>query len=61
MAKRRKKSKSPDLILIILAIFLPFIAVLLKRGLGLSFLISILLCCLGYIPGILYGLWVITR
>ena len=49
------------LILIILAIFLPPIAVFLKKGVGKDLLINILLCLLFYVPGIIHALWVTTK
>lgn len=50
-----------QLVMIILAILLPFIAVLINKGLGKDFLINVLLCVLGYIPGIIHALWVVTK
>lgn len=47
-----------DICLGILAVFLPPIAVLLKRGCGADFCINILLTLLGDIPGIIHALWV---
>jgi uncharacterized membrane protein YqaE (UPF0057 family) len=49
------------LVLIILAIFLPPIAVFLKSGAGKDLLINILLCLLFYVPGIIHALWVCTK
>ena len=43
----------------IVAILLPPLAVLWKRGLGSSFLLSILLTILGYVPGLVYALYVV--
>ncbi len=48
-------------ILIILAIFLPPIAVFLKSGVGKDLLINILLCLLFYVPGIIHAIWVTTK
>ncbi|MDM7860945.1 YqaE/Pmp3 family membrane protein [Alteromonas sp. ASW11-36] len=50
-----------QLLKIILAIFLPFIAVLIEKGLGKDFLINILLCVIGYIPGIIHALWIVSK
>jgi hypothetical protein len=36
-----------------LAIILPFVSVFLKTGCGVDLLINILLCCLGWIPGVI--------
>ncbi|MGJ8674657.1 MAG: YqaE/Pmp3 family membrane protein [Pseudoalteromonas sp.] len=49
------------LVLILLAIFLPPIAVFLKSGAGKDLLINILLCILFYVPGIIHALWVCTK
>jgi uncharacterized membrane protein YqaE (UPF0057 family) len=49
------------IILIILAIFLPPIAVFLKSGVGKELLINIVLCLLFFIPGVLHALWIITK
>jgi len=44
-------SSGGDVLLYFLAIFLPPVAVLLKRGCGGDFIINILLTILGWIPG----------
>ncbi len=49
------------LILILLAIFLPPVAVFLKNGVGKDLVINILLCLVFYIPGIVHALWVVTK
>lgn len=46
---------------IIASVIIPPVGVFLKRGLGLSFLISIVLTILGYVPGLIYAIWVVTR
>ncbi len=43
----------------IVAFLLPPLAVLWKRGLGSSFLLSIVLTILGYVPGLVYALYVV--
>lgn len=50
-----------NLIRIILAIFLPPIAVLMTAGLGLQFLLNILLTLLGVVPGMVHALWIVMR
>ncbi|MGB3222911.1 MAG: YqaE/Pmp3 family membrane protein [Desulforhopalus sp.] len=50
-----------DLVRIILTIILPPVGVFLQVGLGLHFWINILLTLLGYIPGIIHGIWVILK
>jgi uncharacterized membrane protein YqaE (UPF0057 family) len=49
-----------DVLRIILAILLPPLGVFLQEGLGKHFWINVLLTLLGYIPGIVHALWVIT-
>ena len=50
-----------NLIRILLAIFLPPVAVLITAGIGLQFLLNILLTLLGIIPGMIHAIWIITR
>ena len=50
-----------DVFRIIIAILLPPLGVFLQVGLGKHFWINILLTLLGYIPGIIHALWVITK
>ncbi|KAJ5875300.1 UPF0057-domain-containing protein [Penicillium subrubescens] len=45
-----------DICLGILAVFLPPLAVLLRRGCGADFYVNILLTLLGDIPGIIHAL-----
>ena len=49
------------LVLILLAIFLPPVAVALKRGIGKDLLINIFLCCLVFFPGMVHALWVVSK
>ncbi len=44
---------------IILAVLLPPLAVFLKRGVGTELLISIVLCIILWVPGILYALYIV--
>ena len=48
------------LIKLILAIFLPPLAVFLQVGLGLHFWLNVLLTVLGYVPGLVHAVWVIA-
>lgn len=50
-----------NLIRIILAIFLPPIAVLLTAGIGVQFFLNILLTILGIVPGMVHALWIVMR
>ncbi|KAI8556394.1 hypothetical protein RHMOL_Rhmol05G0249500 [Rhododendron molle] len=48
------------LVEILLAIFLPPVGVFLRFGCGPEFWIDLLLTILGYIPGIVYAIYVLT-
>lgn len=48
------------IVLIILAIFLPPIAVLLKKGAGKDLIINIVLCFVFFIPAIIHAIWLVT-
>jgi uncharacterized membrane protein YqaE (UPF0057 family) len=50
-----------DVLRILIAILLPPLGVFLQVGIGLHFWLNILLTLLGYIPGIIHAIWVITR
>jgi uncharacterized membrane protein YqaE (UPF0057 family) len=49
------------LVLIPIAIFLPPVAVVLKRGFDQDLLINILLCLLLFFPGMVPALWVVSK
>jgi uncharacterized membrane protein YqaE (UPF0057 family) len=49
-----------DILRIILAIILPPVGVFMQVGFTKHFFINILLTLLGYIPGIIHALWIIT-
>lgn len=49
------------LLLIILCFFLPFLAVLIKKGPTKEVLIALLLQLLGHIPGVIYGIVIVTE
>ncbi|KAL2941782.1 Hydrophobic protein LTI6A [Bienertia sinuspersici] len=46
---------------VILAILLPPLGVFFKYGCQIEFWICLLLTILGYLPGIIYALWVILK
>jgi uncharacterized membrane protein YqaE (UPF0057 family) len=50
-----------DVLRIIIAIILPPLGVFLQEGLRAQFWINVLLTILGYIPGIIHAVWIITR
>jgi uncharacterized membrane protein YqaE (UPF0057 family) len=48
-------------LLIVLCLFLPFLAVLIHEGLTRRVLWAILFQILGHIPGVVYGIYVVTQ
>ena len=54
-------SSTGDVCLYILAIFIPPLAVLVKRGCGADVLINILLTLLWWLPGVIHAWWVISK
>ena len=50
-----------NIVRILLALFLPPIAVLVTTGIGVQFLLNILLTLLGFLPGCVHALWLILR
>lgn len=50
-----------NLIRIILAIFVPPVAVFLTDGIGPAFVINILLTLLGILPGSIHALWLVVK
>lgn len=46
---------------VVIAFFLPPVAVLVKKGLGRKVLIALLLMLLGHIPGVIYAVYVVTN
>jgi uncharacterized membrane protein YqaE (UPF0057 family) len=45
---------------ILLAVLLPPVAVLLRAGVGVQLLLNIILTILGWIPGAIHALWVLS-
>jgi len=54
-------SSTSDILLYVLAVFIPPIPVFMKTGLGADVLINILLWILGWIPGVIHSWWIIGR
>ncbi|KAF8098302.1 hypothetical protein N665_0269s0026 [Sinapis alba] len=46
---------------IICAVLLPPLGVFLRFGLGLEFWLCLLLTFLGYLPGMVYAIWALTK
>jgi len=49
------------IVLMILAIFLPPVAVFLKDGAGKDLIINIILCLLFFVPGVIHALWRVIK
>lgn len=49
------------IVAIIVSILLPPLAVFLKKGADKDLIINILLCLLGFIPGIVHAIWICTK
>ena len=49
------------LLLVIIAFFIPPLAVFLMRGIGMSLLISIILSMMFWVPGQIYALWILFK
>lgn len=50
-----------SLLRIIIAIFIPPLAVFLTVGIKADFWINLLLTLLGYLPGIIHAVWIIAK
>lgn len=50
-----------EVIRIILSILIPPLGVFLQVGIGVDFWINVLLTLLGYIPGLIHAIWIITK
>jgi uncharacterized membrane protein YqaE (UPF0057 family) len=49
------------IIQVILAIIIPPVGVLLARGISSALLINVLLTLLGWVPGVIHALWIISK
>ncbi len=54
-------TKQMELLKIIIVIILPPLGVFLQVGIGKHFWLNLVLTLLGYIPGIVHGVWVIAK
>jgi uncharacterized membrane protein YqaE (UPF0057 family) len=50
-----------DFVLLLLLVFIPPVGVFLKRGMGTDFIINLILTLIGYVPGIIHGVYIYTR
>jgi uncharacterized membrane protein YqaE (UPF0057 family) len=51
----------PSILAVILAVLLPPIGVWMAEGIGVIFLISLILTCLAYLPGVIFSLVAVLR
>lgn len=62
MRTDREQSECSKAVLLVMSIFLPPVAVCLAgAGLGGHFWLNILLCLLGWIPGVIHAIWYIYK
>ena len=54
-------SGRPSVLAIILAVILPPIGVWMVEGIGMIFLVSLILTCLAYVPGMVFSLVAVLR
>lgn len=54
-------NRTPGIWAIILAVLLPPIGVWMAEGIGVIFLISLILTCLAYVPGMVFSLVAVLR
>jgi uncharacterized membrane protein YqaE (UPF0057 family) len=54
-------NRSPGVWAIILAVLLPPIGVWMAEGIGMIFLVSLILTCLAYVPGMVFSLVAVLR
>ena len=50
-----------QMLLVVLCLLLPFLAVLIKKGPCIEVLWAFLLQLLGHIPGVIYGIYQVTK
>jgi len=60
-ATKNKVSSNYDVLLYFVALFVPPVPVLLKRGPGADFCINILLWIFGWIPGVIHAWYIISK
>jgi len=54
-------AENNKILLIIIAILIPPAAVYMKKGAGKDLVINIVLCLLMWIPGVIHGVWLVTK
>ena len=61
MTVYRSKDDATSIVIVLCCLFLPPLGVLLLNGIGPEFIISICLTILGWIPGVIYAVWLWIR
>ena len=56
---RENPEGGSDFTALVVGFFLPPIGVLIRKGVGLAFVLNLLLCCLFWVPGQLHAAWVV--
>jgi uncharacterized membrane protein YqaE (UPF0057 family) len=59
--KVKYQNETDDTIALIMAIFLPPLGVVIKRGIDIQLVINIVLTMFGWFPGIIHALYVILK
>ncbi len=55
------KEGTMDFFRIVLSVIIPPLGVFMQVGIGLHFWINIILTLLGYVPGLIHAIWIITK
>lgn len=50
-----------EFVLVFVSVFVPPVAVAMKRGFSKDLLVNVLLFCIGFVPGLLHALWMIAQ
>jgi len=56
-----KDMDAKDLVILLVTVFLPPLGVAIKFGFGLKFLLNLALTFLGYVPGLVHGVYVVLK
>jgi uncharacterized membrane protein YqaE (UPF0057 family) len=60
-SQSNRKVLMNKLIIIVAAVLLPPLAVFLKKGIGKHFFINLVLTLFFFVPGIIHGVWLVTK
>ena len=59
--EEKDKKENDDVLAVILAILLPPLGVLVKRGVDVQLVVNLLLTMFGWLPGIIHALYLILK